>query len=1072
MAQQIILRKGSALAWTSANPTLAAGEPGVETDTGKFKIGNGVTAWVSLAYAVGTIPTDVSQLADVGDLIPTNLADLADVSSAAPSTGQVLKWDGTQWLPSADATGGGGGGATTLDELTDVAITGTPAANSILKYVGGIWGAGTETSQTLSSATSGSGVNINLSNTGGTVKFAPGPSNNVTVTKVGENVEINSNDTSYTTSVTEGSSDEPRITLAENVNNAATGNSTNISILGLGQVTTTKTGAQTIGISAVNTTYSLSQQSTTGGVSTAISGTAEATALAATLVSGSAVVTLTAGSTKGLRPGLSISKTSGVGTFGTAAKILTVDSLTQLTLTVVHSGAGAVVFNATSVMQFNIVSPVGIGGLSITTNNSDTITITNTNGKVTTGTVNRLAMYNDADNLTTVGQTNDGISFDPTTKWTTMFSGRLALNNHDLVFTRQVIGTGARSEGLLYQVFYDQANTTAWNWTRGRGTQPAPTAAQIGDELFNWRFYGQWGTTTSDLAIAARIFGTVANSVTTNRVGGTITFSTSNGSSAAAARVKITADGYLQADTLQALTTNGDLNIITNGTGYVRLPSNTTVGGVPVGSVVLKGTLTGAALTALTGMVTGDAYVCSSTSGIFVAQHIHLYSGSAWNDLGSFQGPAGADGADGADGTGATLTVGTVTTGAAGSSAVITNVGTSNAATFDFTIPRGDTGADGADGADGSAATIAVGTVTTLAAGASATVTNSGTTSAAVFDFGLPAGATGAGVVVGGTAGQVLAKVNGTDYNTEWVTPVAASNSFATIAVAGQTSVAAESTTDTLTLVAGTNITITTDALTDTITINSGGAGSDTNTTYSIKATTATGGATLDLDAGGSGSGTDSVKFAGGTGITVARTDADTITVSSTVTNTDTTYSINAVDGTTGKKIIRLTAGGSGSGDDDVTLVAGTNVTLDRTGDEITINSSGGGSSMATRTTATATTPSFADGATENIAITGFKSYALLKVTVEHQAWVRIYTDTTSRAADASRLEGTDPAPGSGVVAEIITSAAPQTILITPGVFGFNNEGTPTTSIPIAVTNKSGTTRTITVTLTLLQLEA
>ena len=1067
MAQQIILRKGTAAAWTSANPTLAAGEPGVETDTGKFKLGNGVTAWVSLAYAVGTIPTDVNQLADVSNLIPTNLADLADVASNAPSSGQVLKWNGTAWAPAADATGGGGGGATTLDELTDVAIVGTPAANSILKYVGGIWGAGTETSQTLSSATSGSGVNINLSNTGGTVKFAPGPSNNVTVTKVGENVEINSDDTSYTTSVTEGPSLEPRITLAENVNNAATGNSTNISILGLGQVTTTKTGAQTIGISAVNTTYSLSQQSTTGGVSTVISGTAEATALAATLVSGSAVVTLTAGSTKGLRPGLSISKTSGVGTFGTAAKILTVDSLTQLTLTVVHGGAGAVVFSATSVMQFNIVSPVGTGGLSITTNNSDTITITNTNGKVTTGTVNRLAMYNDADNLTTVGQTNDGISFDPTTKWTTMFSGRLALNNHDLVFTRQNIGAGTRNEGLLYQVFYDQAPTTAWNWTRGRGAQATPTPAQVGDELFNWRFYGQWGTTTSDLASAVRITGTVANAVTTNRVGGTITFLTSNGSTAAAARVKITADGYLQADTLQAMTTNGDLNVIVNGTGYVRLPSNTTIGGVPVGSIVLKGTRTGAQLTALTGMVTGDAYVCSSTSGIFVAQHIHLYSGAAWNDLGSFQGPAGADGADGADGTGATLTVGTVTTGAAGSSAVITNVGTSNAATFNFTIPRGDTGANG------NAATIAVGTVTTLAAGASATVANSGTTSAAVFDFGLPAGATGAGVVVGGTTGQVLAKVDGTNYNTQWVTPVAASNSFATIAVAGQSSVVADTTTDTLTLVAGTNITITTDAASDTITINSGGAGSDTNTTYSVKATTVTGGATLDLDAGGSGSGTDSIKFASGTGITVARTDPDTITVSSTVTNTDTTYSINAVDGTTGKKIIRLTAGGSGSGDDDVTLVAGTNVTLDRAGDEITINSSGGGgSSMATRTTAAATTASIADGATGNIEITGFKSYALLKVQVGHQAWVRIYTDTASRTADASRLEGTDPAPGSGVVAEIITSAAPQTILITPGVFGFNNEGTPTTSIPIAVTNKSGTTRTITVTLTLLQLEA
>lgn len=49
----IELRRGTAAAWTSANPTLAAGEAGYETDTGKLKIGDGATAWSSLAYFVG-----------------------------------------------------------------------------------------------------------------------------------------------------------------------------------------------------------------------------------------------------------------------------------------------------------------------------------------------------------------------------------------------------------------------------------------------------------------------------------------------------------------------------------------------------------------------------------------------------------------------------------------------------------------------------------------------------------------------------------------------------------------------------------------------------------------------------------------------------------------------------------------------------------------------------------------------------------------------------------------------------------------------------------------------------------
>lgn len=45
------VRRGSAAAWVSANPTLSAGEWGYETDTGKYKIGDGLTSWTSLAYA-------------------------------------------------------------------------------------------------------------------------------------------------------------------------------------------------------------------------------------------------------------------------------------------------------------------------------------------------------------------------------------------------------------------------------------------------------------------------------------------------------------------------------------------------------------------------------------------------------------------------------------------------------------------------------------------------------------------------------------------------------------------------------------------------------------------------------------------------------------------------------------------------------------------------------------------------------------------------------------------------------------------------------------------------------------
>lgn len=88
---------------------------------------------------------------------------------------------------------------------------------------------------------------------------------------------------------------------------------------------------------------------------------------------------------------------------------------------------------------------------------------------------------------------------------------------------------------------------------------------------------------------------------------------------------------------------------------------------------------------------------------------------------------------------------------------------------------QGIQGEQGIQGDQGDAATINVGTTTTGSPGSSASVTNSGSTSAAVFNFTIPrgdvgaTGATGQGVVTGGTTGQVLAKASNTNYDTQWV---------------------------------------------------------------------------------------------------------------------------------------------------------------------------------------------------------------------------------------------------------------------------------------------------------------
>jgi hypothetical protein len=65
MAVRIQLRNDTAANWTDADPVLAAGEFGLETDTDQFKIGNGTSSWTELGYGgiqgpAGLSPTGAS----------------------------------------------------------------------------------------------------------------------------------------------------------------------------------------------------------------------------------------------------------------------------------------------------------------------------------------------------------------------------------------------------------------------------------------------------------------------------------------------------------------------------------------------------------------------------------------------------------------------------------------------------------------------------------------------------------------------------------------------------------------------------------------------------------------------------------------------------------------------------------------------------------------------------------------------------------------------------------------------------------------------------------------------------
>lgn len=91
MLAQLRFRQGTAEEWTEVNPVLAIGEPGYETDTNKFKIGDGLTHWVDLAYqGAVVVPTKLSDLTnDVGFVTATDIMIAAEGDPTTETVGKI-----------------------------------------------------------------------------------------------------------------------------------------------------------------------------------------------------------------------------------------------------------------------------------------------------------------------------------------------------------------------------------------------------------------------------------------------------------------------------------------------------------------------------------------------------------------------------------------------------------------------------------------------------------------------------------------------------------------------------------------------------------------------------------------------------------------------------------------------------------------------------------------------------------------------------------------------------------------------------------------------------------------------
>lgn len=181
---QIQVRRGTAAQWTSANPTLANGEWGYETDTNKAKIGNGSTAWNSLSY-----------------IITGATGTVTSVTAGTGLTGGTITGTGTVALSTPVSVANGGTGVTTSTGSGNNVLSTSPTIslpaidNANLGYTTTATAAGTTT---LTSAS-----NYRQFFTGSTTQTVQLP---VTSTLVlGQAYEIHNNSTGIVTVNSSGS---------------------------------------------------------------------------------------------------------------------------------------------------------------------------------------------------------------------------------------------------------------------------------------------------------------------------------------------------------------------------------------------------------------------------------------------------------------------------------------------------------------------------------------------------------------------------------------------------------------------------------------------------------------------------------------------------------------------------------------------------------------------------------------------------------------------------------------------------------------------------------------------------
>jgi hypothetical protein len=293
-----------------------------------------------------------------------NLNDV-DLTAPTPVAGDVLAYDGTFWGPTQkiaaveDDLAPILGGALDLNNYNitgtgDIVITGTAELDGIYIPPTTLGGLSIHTEGSLNDdydlftiSTWGDtdlGAGMDFSRARGTVASPTTIQNGDVVWTISYNAlgTVNYGAAAYTTVTVDGAPGAEAIPGRFNIytgTNRLDEFTVALSVGANGEVTLTN--------NTVEAGLGAGEVDTGSGALTYLKVVLNTSNLGATLATGTAIVTLTYGSTQGLFAGQVFTIQSGTGEFGVAAEILSVDSLTQVTMSVDHAVAGAVVFGTT-----------------------------------------------------------------------------------------------------------------------------------------------------------------------------------------------------------------------------------------------------------------------------------------------------------------------------------------------------------------------------------------------------------------------------------------------------------------------------------------------------------------------------------------------------------------------------------------------------------------------------------------------------------------------------------------------------------------------------------------------------